>query len=395
MRILVVTPTFLPIIGGIETGIYEIYRRLGATHEVRILTIDYGKSLAHLEVDDVYYKNMNFEIYRFKDPLHVLRFQLPNVVKELLPPFSISCVPAVFKQIRSFRPNVINFHTATFGGLSLILVRLLKRIPVALSLVGRADVYGRGNSAFKVFTNGYLWMAIKSASSVISNSKYYLHLFPGASEFERIIPYGVDVGRFSSFGKGEEIRKKLQIDRDVKVLFALQRLSRTKRVDILIKSLKYILSVDKKVILIIGGKGSEEKTLKAIAKESNVHNNVIFTGYIPEEDIPKYFALADIFLFSSPDETFGVVLAQAMAAGKPIVAVNATSTPFIVDHGKNGTLVDSLDPKNFAKAVIDLLCKKEALAGYSENGQRKAVKEYEWDVIAQNYENVFKELSKR
>jgi len=143
---------------------------------------------------------------------------------------------------------------------------------------------------------------------------------------------------------------------------------------------------------LIGGKGQEEQSLKSLAKKLGVYDNVLFTEYIPEKDTPKYFAMSDIFVFSSSNETFGIVISQAMASGKPIVSINSTAIPEVVDNGINGMLVESLNPKKFAAALIKLLSSKDVLKQYSENGRKKAVEKYDWDIIAHQYEEIFKNL---
>jgi len=394
MRILVVTPTFLPIIGGAEIGIYEIYRRLGRYHDVRILTSSHSEQIIFQQgAEDIYFSEKNFEVYYFKDRLNLTKMRGQRILGRLIPPFSISYVWAVFKQIKTFRPDVINFHYVIPGGLALIMVRILTKIPVVLSLIGRTDVLRDDNPYFKKH-HIYFLAILKSASYVISISRYILDQFSERIPV-KIIPYGVDTKRFSPKVNGEEVRERLGIDRNKVILFTLQRLIKVKKVDILIKSLKYILEVNRDIVLVIGGKGPEEHSLKALVEELKLYDNVIFTGYIPEKDLPKYFAMSDIFVFSSSNETFGIVISQAMASGKPIVSVNSTAIPEVVDNGINGILVGSLNPKDFAAVVIKLLSNRDILERYSKNSRKKAVEKYDWNIIAQEYEQVFKNLVKR
>jgi len=390
MKILVVTPTFLPVVGGAELGIFEIYQRLGKRHNVHILTPSLEKSrILEYAHKDVYFKEASFKVYRFDDKAYLDRIgQRQLYLKGLAPPFSLSYIMVVFRYISNFRPDIINFNYVFPGGLALILLRALTKIPVVLSLVGRTDVIGEQSSRFRRY---YFWRVVKSSSIVISNSSYYLRL-PSNSVIERIIPYGVNINRFSPGIEGVEIRRKLAIAEDKIVLFTLQRLSSVKRVDILIRSLKYILEVNEDVVLVIGGKGPEEYSLKMLADKLNLSRNIIFAGYINEIDLPRYFAMADIFVFSSPSETFGIVLVQAMASGKPIVAMNYSAIPEVVDDYLTGLLVKSLQPKDFAEKVIELLNSPNLSEVISKNGRKKAVEKYNWDVIVQEYDQLFKYL---
>lgn len=393
MKILVVTPTFLPIIGGAETGIHEICKRLGKHHEVRILTPSPPEQISFQQgVEDTYFNEKNYEVCHFKDTFNLTKIRGQRLLGRLIPPFSISYIWSVFGQVKIFHPDIINFHYVIPSGLALIMVRMLTNIPVVLSLIGRTDVLKNENDYFKKHRI-YFLTVLKFASSIISISQYTLGQFY-KKILVKIIPYGVDTKRFSPKVNGEKVREKLGIDRNKIILFTLQRLVKVKRVDILIESLKYVLEVNKDVFLVIAGKGPEEQSLKALAKEMGVNNNVVFAKYVPEKDLPKYFAMSDIFIFSSSNETFGIVMSQAMASGKPIVSVNSTAIPEVVDNGKNGILTDSLDPKEITAAVIELLSDGDILEEYSKNSRNKAIEKYDWEIIAQQYEQVFKELAK-
>lgn len=394
MKILVVTPTFLPIVGGAELGIHEIFKRLGKLHKVRILTPTHSQLIYSQQgAKDIDFSEKYYEVHHFKDTFNLTKIRGQRIFGRLIPPLSFSYVWAIFKQIRTFRPDIIIFHYVIPAGLALILTRKLTKIPVVLSLISRIDVLNDDNKYFKKHRI-YFLSVLKAASCIISNSKYYLGEFYGRIPVS-VIPYGVDTKRFSPKANGEKVRESLGIDKNKVILFALQRLVKVKRVDILIKSFKYILEVNKDVFLVIGGKGYEEQSLKTLAKKIGVYDNVIFTGYISEQDIPNYFAMSNVFVFSSPNETFGIVIAQGMASGKPIVAINSTAIPEVVDNCENGLLVESLNPKEFAAAVIKLLDSKDILKKYSENGRKKAVKKYDWNVIAQQYDQKLKNLARK
>ncbi len=391
MNILVVTPTFLPIVGGAEIGIHEIFKRLGKLHEVRILTPTHTQRIYSQQgAEDIAFSEKNYEVHHFKDTFNLTEIWGQRIFGRLIPPLSISYIWAIFRQVRIFSPDIIIFHYAIPAGLALVMIRLITKIPVVLSLIGRTDVLKDDNLYFKKHRI-YFLSILKFASCIISISQYTLGEFYGRIPVS-VIPYGVDTKRFSPKANGEKVRESLGIDKNKVILFALQRLVKVKRVDILVKSFKYVLEVNKDAFLVIGGKGYEEQSLKVLAKKIGVYDNVIFTGYISEQDIPNYFAMADVFVFSSPNETFGIVIAQGMSSGKPIVSINSTAIPEVVDNGKNGLLVESLNPKEFAGAVIKLLCSKSLREKFSKHSRKKAVEKYDWDVIAQQYDQIIKDL---
>ena len=388
MKILVLTPTFLPIIGGAEVGIFEIYQRLVSRHQVNILTPNIEDKIVNLyKAEDDYFGNFNFAVHRFNDYLN----KCPSVFKKLVYPFSISFVHLLYKYIKKVKPDIVNVHYAIPTGFAGVIAKKLTRMPVVLSLVGR-DI---PTPTTPVYWKKYIKFICNNVSEVIYISEFARESVYGKGSETKpghIIPYGVDIHRFNPQINVFELRGKLGIRKDARILFALQRLDRIKRVDLLIEGFKKIQQVKKDVVLIIGGKGREENALKVLAKKLNIQANVIFNGYIPETEIPQYFALADIFAFHSTYETFGVVLAQAMASGKPIVSVKSSAIPEVVDNGLNGLLVEPLNSEEFAAAILKLLDNKGLCEKLSQNAREKAVSEYSWTSIALRYEKVFERL---
>jgi len=387
MKILVITPVFLPIIGGAEMGIHEIFNRIGERNEVCILTPK--KKEYHLEklgVSDEFFNQANYKVIRFWDFLRIPR-RMMSLSLGLIPLFSISFVLETFKYIKRFNPDIMNFHLVFSGGLALILTRLFTKIPVVLTLAGRGDTLGK-ESPF--FWKIYLKIVVKSASFVLPISKYIL----GCLDIKKmkIIPYGVDTKRFSPQIDGQKIRQKFQIANKKLILFILQRLSREKRVDVLIKAMKYLSFQISDAVLIIGGKGPEEKNLRMLSKKLGLEDKIIFAGYIPEEELPQYFAACDIFVFHSTFETFGVVFPQAFASGKPVVSVNSTAIPETVIEGETGLLSEPLNPVDIAQKIMKLHKNDKLYEKLSKNVREISVKKYDWDKITFQYEEVFKKI---
>ena len=126
------------------------------------------------------------------------------------------------------------------------------------------------------------------------------------------------------------------------------------------------------VYLVIGGKGPELERLRSLAHDLGISSRVLFTGYIPDQELPLYYALADLFVFHSTYETFCLSLLQAMAAGKPIVSVRSTAIPELIHHGENGLLVEPGDAGAFARSVLELLADVEMQERFAAESRRRA-----------------------
>ncbi|MBC7119211.1 MAG: glycosyltransferase family 4 protein, partial [Methanobacteriaceae archaeon] len=140
-----------------------------------------------------------------------------------------------------------------------------------------------------------------------------------------------------------------------------------KGIEYLIKAKKY-LKKDSKLV-IVGG-GPLLKKLKDITKKENI-KDVLFTG--PRTDINNIMAAADIIVLPSISEGFPIVLLEAMAMGKPVVATKVGGIPEIVDE-KVGILVEPKNPRRLADAIEKLLSDEKLRKKLGENGLKKAAK---------------------
>jgi glycosyltransferase involved in cell wall biosynthesis len=391
MRLLAITPTFFPVMGGAESGIYEIYRRLALKHEVRILTPCPPASLERdFGMEEPVPDLSGLELVRFRDRINLKNWPGQGRLKGLVPPFSLSLLKAAFRQVEDFRPDVVNIFYALPSGLAASRITKTKKAPVVLSLIGR-DIPGPGIPRFWRF---YARTVARRVSEVIFISEYCRNaLFGPESTESKVIPFGVDTERYRPGLDRSKIRERLGIPMSARVLFSLQRLDRWKRVDIVLQAMKAVLD-EAEAYLVIGGKGPELDRLRQLAAELGITSRVFFSGYIREEVLPLYFAMADIFVFHSTYETFGLVLVQALAAGKPVVSVSSTAIPEVIEDGREGKLVAALDPDALGRAILSLLGDEETLRRFSEAARQKAIERFSWETIALSYEKVFLGLQK-
>ena len=170
------------------------------------------------------------------------------------------------------------------------------------------------------------------------------------------------------------------------VLFALQRLEKGKRVDILLKAVARMVREGISIHLYVGGDGRKRRELELLRDTLGLSDHVTFAGHIPDEALPGYYRMADIFVLHSSYETFGVVLAEAMATGKPIVSVTAGGIPDVVEPGSEGLLVPPLDPDALAQALMRLVGDSALRLRMGRAGREKAVRLFAWERIVAQYE---------
>ena len=387
MRILVVTPTFLPHIGGAEIVILEVYRRLSARHEVLLVTADKGGSASdrdHL---------VNFPVERYADRFTTMKIRGHRMTGGLIPPFSLSAVKAVDDAAARFRPDVMNAHYVAHTGLAAVAAHKRRGVPAVLTLLGR-DVPGpRTPFGWKYYCR---WAA-RSVTDVTYVSDYCRRTVFGDSGRApgRVIFAGVDIDRFHPLADGRAVRERAGVAADAPLLVAIQRVAPEKRVDVLVRAMPSILRRQPRAILVVGGKGSALDSLRELAAGLGVAGSVRFAGYVPDADLPAHYAAADVFVFHSTYETFGVVLAEAMAAGRAIVSVNSTAIPEVVADGETGLLVPPLDPDALAEKVCFLLESPGERDRLGRNARAWAQAHLGWDTIAGRYEAALEKAARR
>ena len=143
MKILVLTPTFLPVVGGAEIVLFEIYRRLATRHEILLVTPHLDPALLRDQASKEYEGMVSFPVERYQDCISFMRIPGHRLTGGAIPPFSLSAVGAVRDAARRFRPDVLNVHYVMPTGLAGVWAERVLGIPTVMTLNGR-DVPGPG-----------------------------------------------------------------------------------------------------------------------------------------------------------------------------------------------------------------------------------------------------------
>jgi len=191
----------------------------------------------------------------------------------------------------------------------------------------------------------------------------------GLEDHYTVIPTGTDLKPFLR-ADGNTLRQS-QGWQDDKVIISIGRLAHEKNWETLLRAAAQVYAHHPNMRLVLIGDGPDKQTLEALATELGIAERVSFTGRLPFEDIPTYLRAADMFSFASVTETQGLVTIEAMAAGLPVVAVDGSGTHDIVDHGKDGFLVEN-DSNALATAISEMLCNPQQMKQFGINALKKA-----------------------
>lgn len=213
---------------------------------------------------------------------------------------------------------------------------------------------------------------------------YISQYFPGTYA---IIPNGVDLGRYRV---GVEPIERY-MDGRLNILFVGRWEKR--------KGLSHLLRAYERVqrefpqarLLVVGPEGRHGQVYRDYVSRRNLHN-IEFIGRVSDEELPRYYQTCDIFCApSTSGESFGIVLPEAMASGKPIVTTNIDGYRQVVSHGTHGLLVPPRDDEALSDALCTLLGDKAERLRLGTNG-RATAEQYSWERVASRVLSYYQEV---
>jgi 1,2-diacylglycerol 3-alpha-glucosyltransferase len=161
-----------------------------------------------------------------------------------------------------------------------------------------------------------------------------------------VVPSGIDVGRFSAGRRSAAWRRALGAGDQDRIVLLVSRLAREKNIELAFAAVAAL--GDPRVHLVLAGDGPERLLLASAARAAGIAGGTHFVGHVPREALPDVYASADAFIFPSTTETQGLVLAEAVVAGLPVVAVDTPTTRDVL--AGTGRLVPP-DPKAMAATL--------------------------------------------
>lgn len=376
MRICMVSDNYYPYIGGIAEHIHHLaveLRRRG--HTVKILTTKVGGRMIDC-------------LDKVPDEESVFRVGKGLVIRSNK---SFARVPVAFRpaaRVRRFfeeqRFDIIHLHGSLAPTLPLVALRVSRAVNVFTFHAShdKSIGYALGRSLLLPYFRAIHGKIAVSPAARDSAAKY----FPG--EY-RIIPNGVDV---DFFNPAVEPISELNNGRP-KVLF-LGRFEPRKGLKYLLMALPEIVREVPEVQLVVVGTGLLGYAYKGYL-DKEVAGNVYWAGLVPGEDRPRYYRSCDVFCSPAIGyESFGIVLLEAMATGRPVVASDIVGYRSVMRDGEQGFLVPPRDPAALARAIVKLLKEPELRRRMGEAGRRRAL-DFSWSRIAEQVEGFYRELLHR
>jgi glycosyltransferase involved in cell wall biosynthesis len=283
------------------------------------------------------------------------------------------------------KPDLIQIHWPFPHGLMALPAMKLLGIPAVFSCHGAELLL---SSKFKFVSNILAWL-FPMAKGIAANSSFTYKLirqvFTGSV---KIIPYGQTIAAKSS----KHISCRDPND-PVRLLF-VGRLDERKGLKYLLEALPLVLA-QRKACLRIVGKGILESELRSQVRELGLEQVVSFLGFVSKEELADEYANCDIFVLPAivdskgDTEGLGVVLIEALAYAKPVVATNVGGIPDVITSGQTGQLVPEKDVRSLAQAILNVLANPELFAEMGLKGLEDIQTRFSWESIVPMWERVF------
>lgn len=378
MKILMLTWEYPPrVVGGIARVVHDLSHRLIKDgHEVTVVTYKEG-NVEDFEDDNgvKVYRVNNYMINpnNFIDWIMQLNFNLISKATELISkegPF-----------------DVIHAHDWLVAYAAKTLKDSFK-IPIIATI--HATESGRNSGIHdevQRYINDTEWMLTYEATEVIVNSNYMKNelqrLFGLPYEKINVVPNGVNLNLYNGVERDYDFRRQYAADNE-KIILYVGRLVYEKGIQNLIAAMPKVLNGYHDSKLIIAGKGGMIDELRDEVRRLGIENKVYFTGYLKLNQVTKMYKCADVAVFPSTYEPFGVVALEGMLSGTPVVVSDVGGLNEIVQHRENGMKSYAGNPNSIADSILELLYNPGLCAEVSRAAKAKVKAQYNWTKIAQD-----------
>lgn len=204
-----------------------------------------------------------------------------------------------------------------------------------------------------------------------------------------VMSNGIDLTKFKYANNGAYVREKYNIP-NKPILLYVGRLDKEKNLDKVIRALKNVVKKTP-VHLVIAGVGAETKNLKKLVKALEMENDVTFTGFVEDKDLPDLYTIADVFINAGIAELQSIVTMEAMATGLPIIGANVMALPELISHSENGFLFEHGDIEKIAQYIEKLFTDPE-LRKKMGIKSLEIIQKHEISKIIENFISLYKTL---
>ena len=381
MKILIFSTAYFPFVGGAEVAVDEITKRL-KEHHFDLITAKIKRNLPSQEL----YNRVN--IYRVGIGAKIDKFLLPI----------LGLIKAI-KLNKKRNYKIIWAIMASQAGITASFFKIIYPNKKMILNIQEGDPeshlqrYTLGiKFLYKIFIRPWHILPFKKADyiTVISDYLRKRAIRSGSKCPIKRIPNGVNLARILKFSKSyEKLKEKLKIKPDEKIVITISRLVKKNGIEDLIKAIS-ILPKDIKCLIV--GDGPDRIKLENLARQLKIEDRVFFLGQIEHNKVFQYLKISDVFVRPSLSEGLGNSFLEAMAVGIPIIGTPVGGIPDFLKDEKTGLFCEVRNHFSIAEKIVKILKDEKLKNRLVENAKELVFKNYNWDNIAKEMDEVFKML---
>jgi glycosyltransferase involved in cell wall biosynthesis len=305
----------------------------------------------------------------------------------------------LLRYIKRSNTDIVHIHGYhQYNVIPILLTLFMKKIPVVIQNHGVGADYSKFRT--KIYYKA-LKLFLKRVDMILSVSTIEIKNLKMAGIEEskiRYIPNGVDTSVFFPESK-EEAREKLKLSQEKRYVLFVGRMSRFKGIEYLIKSIDLLKKeyLDLTLLLVYGGGFKDEiQRLKKLSEDLNINDSVEFVGSVPKTGaLRTYYNAADICIFPSLSEPFGIVTIEALACKKPVVGTKGHIGGGVLKHEENALLAEIKSPESLAENISMLLDDNKLRDKLSSNGYDFVMNNLDWNKMGEKLNNIYAEIISR
>jgi len=369
MKILQITNSFLPVIGGQEKVVLELSKGLVKKgHEVSVLTTNY---LCEREIES----KANFEgieIIREKNDLWLAGYG-----------YSPKAIEWLKKNYNKF--DVVHCHGYNRYLPEFAVKFLFKKIPIVFTAHG--FIHTKKNMLFKHLHDLTIGRVVRKANvcTALTQLDFPDYEKLGVSKDAILmLPNGVDVEKFSKKNEKTVRNFKTRFKLGEKVLLYVGRIHESKGLQYVVEAIKD-LNV---TLLIVGRDGGYKEALEKKINELGIGEKIVFAGGLSDKEVITAYQSSGAFVLFSEWEGFGIVIIEAMAAKLPVISSDRGAIPYLIGDGENGLMSEFRNVENL-RENIGRIFKDKKLREKLIKGGKEFSKNYSWEKIVEMVEEIY------
>ncbi len=381
MKICMFTNTYLPHIGGVARSVHFFAQDLrNLNHQVLVVSPTYSENRNDAAEGDWVLRVPAVQNFNGSD--FSVRIPMPFVIAQ---------------GIDAFKPDIVHSHHPFLMGDAALRTARRKNLPLVFTHHTLYEKYTHyvplDSESMKKFVIDLSTGYANFCDRVVAPSRSIARLIRkrGVKRPIEEIPTGVDIDFFAG-GRRSHFRDRYGIPENARVVGHLGRLAPEKNLAYLAEAAAEFIDRQRDTFFLVVGSGPSEEKIRKIFQKNNTTQNLIMPGSLSHQALSDAYSAMDLFTFSSHSETQGMVLLEAMAAGTPVIALDASGVREVVDDGRNGRLLPADASRHAFADAIEVFFQNDETAARWRRRARETARRLSREICARRLENLYQRL---